>query len=96
MCDRQCNNLQVQVLQLHEAKDIREAELMDKVRELELHEAKDIRKLHEAKDITRAGIETGIKGTDHNEQSCITNQVLTQQIFPPILENGFGLSLLHL
>jgi hypothetical protein len=35
MCDRQCNNLQVQVLQLHEAKDIREAELMDKVRELE-------------------------------------------------------------
>jgi hypothetical protein len=35
ICDRQCNNLQVQVLQLHEAKAIREAELMDKVRELE-------------------------------------------------------------
>ena len=42
MCDRQCNNLQVQVLQLHEAKDIREAELMDKVRELE-----GIQKKHE-------------------------------------------------
>ncbi len=36
ICDRQCNNLQVQVLQLHESKAVREAELMAKVSELEV------------------------------------------------------------